>query len=63
MKVKLYDAENGVVKGVKKVVRVSIYNDKIIIVDNMGTEYFIPSEEFENHCVYISDNKVRKNND
>lgn len=63
MKIKMYDALNGVEKIVKDVVKIAVYSEQIFITDIHGTEFFVPSDESENYCLYITDNKVRKNND
>ena len=59
MKVKLYDARNGVEKVIKNVVSVAMYNGKMIITDNNDVEFVLPQDEIGNHVAYIADNKAR----
>ena len=63
MKVKLYDAHNGVEKVIKNVVKIAMYNGEMFITDNNDVEFVLPPDEIGHHVAYITDNKVRKNND
>lgn len=63
MKVKLYDAENGVEKIIKNAVSLAIYNGKIVVTDNKDVKFFISQDEFDNHCVYATNDVEECNND
>lgn len=55
MIVRMYDAEEGVTKEVKNVVRVAMYNGELKIKDNQEVEFFIPPDELEHYCIYVAD--------
>ena len=53
--VKMFDALNGVEKTVRHVESVAIYNGQMRIKDCQDVEFVLPSDEFEQNCIYIAD--------
>ena len=54
--VKMYDALNGVEKTIRHAESCAIYNGQLRVKEKgTATEFFIPEDELEHYCLFISD--------
>lgn len=56
--VKMFDALNGVEKTVRHLESIAIYNGQMRCKENDDVEFFIPEDDLEHYCFYISDDII-----